>query len=155
LRLTHFRIRSPISHVRFLSSIIHAHYRSHSLTNRKTRDGKQRFALPDGEFGKCVFANDVPISELQSVLATHKEFVKSRYGSGEGKEAYVDAGDLGVEPETYLNGKTNGHSKSNGHANGHSNGHTNGDLNKTADSLKNGDSKFEKAAIAAEDCGCN
>ncbi|WWC93871.1 hypothetical protein V866_000707 [Kwoniella sp. B9012] len=68
---------------------------------KKTRDGKQRFAIPDKEFGKCIFLNDVPIEELQSVLKVHKEFVKSRYGSGVGKEAYVDAGDLGAEPETY------------------------------------------------------
>lgn len=80
--------------------------------SRKTRDGKQRFAIPDGEFGKCIFLNDVPISELQSVLRTHKAFVKERYGSGEGKEAYVDAGDLGVNPETYAKGATtNGHAK--------------------------------------------
>lgn len=75
---------------------------------RKTRDGKQRFAVPDGEFGKCVFLNDVPLKELQAVLKTHKEFVKSKFGSGEGKEAYVDAGDLGVEPEAYVKGKANG-----------------------------------------------
>jgi 3-dehydroquinate synthase len=109
---------------------------------RKTRDGKQRFAIPDGEFGKCVFLNDVPIEELQSVLKVHKEFVKSRFGSGEGKEAYVDAGDLGVEPEAYLNGSA----KTNGHANGHANG--NGD----AESLKrNGidNSQVKSAAVKA------
>lgn len=82
------------------------------LTFRKTRDGKQRFAVPDGEFGKCLFLNDVPISELQAALKTHKAFVKERYGSGEGKEAYVDAGDLGAEPEAYAKGdkaiKSNG-----------------------------------------------
>ncbi|KAK1924572.1 hypothetical protein DB88DRAFT_451721 [Papiliotrema laurentii] len=78
---------------------------------KKTRDGKQRFAVPDGEFGKCLFLNDVPIEELQSVLRVHKEFVKARFGSGDGKEAYVDAGDLGAEPEAYVNGgkATNGH----------------------------------------------
>ena len=85
---------------------------------KKTRDGKQRFAVPDGEFGKCVFLNDVPIEELQSVLRTHKEFVKSRYGSGEGKEAYVDAGDLGVDPEAYVNGKGNGQAADSLQANG-------------------------------------
>lgn len=91
---------------------------------RKTRDGKQRFAVPDGEFGKCIFLNDVPVEELQSVLRLHKEFVKSRYGSGEGKEAYVDAGDLGAEPESYAKegAKINGTAASlqkngiNGHA---------------------------------------
>ena len=68
---------------------------------KKTRDGKQRFAIPYGEFGKCIFLNDVEISELQSVLRTHKQFVKERFGSGEGKEAYVDAGDLGANPDEY------------------------------------------------------
>ena len=73
-------------------------------SSRKTRDGKQRFAIPDGEFGKCIFLNNVPIEELRSVLKTHKEFVKSRFGSGDGKEAYVDAGDLGASPEAYAKG---------------------------------------------------
>lgn len=103
---------------------------------RKTRDGKQRFAIPDGEFGKCIFLNDVEISELQSVLRKHKAFVKERYGSYEGKEAYVDAGDLGANPETYAKKapvpetqkvaekiKTNGVNSVNG-VNGHA--HTNG-----------------------------
>ncbi|WVR04198.1 hypothetical protein IAU60_001198 [Kwoniella sp. DSM 27419] len=73
---------------------------------KKTRDGKQRFAIPDGEFGKCIFLNDVSIDELRKVLKIHKEFVSSRYGSGVGKEAYVDAGDLGAEPVAYAKGKT-------------------------------------------------
>lgn len=60
--------------------------------------------MPDGAFGKCKFLNDVPIEELQSVLRTHKEFVKERFGSGDGKEAFVDAGDLGAEPEAYAEG---------------------------------------------------
>jgi 3-dehydroquinate synthase len=82
---------------------------------RKTRDGKQRFAVPDKAFGQCVFLNDVSIEELQSVLRTHKSFIKERFGSGEGKEAYVDAGDLGVSPDAYLkktNGGSNGDAKS-------------------------------------------
>lgn len=72
--------------------------------HRKTRDGKQRFAVPDGAFGKCRFLNDVPIEELRSVLKTHKAFVKSRFSSGDGVEAYVDSGDLGAEPEAYAKG---------------------------------------------------
>ena len=96
---------------------------------RKTRDGKQRFAVPNGEFGKCEFLNDVPIEELKSALNTHKEFIKSRFNSGDGKEAYVDAGDLGVDPKKYANGNTNGDS---------------------ASSLKtNGLDKTEKAAVKA------
>jgi len=66
--------------------------------------------VPDGQFGKCEFLNDVPIEELKSALKTHKEFIKSRFGSGDGKEAYVDAGDLGVDPKKYANGNTNGDS---------------------------------------------
>jgi len=98
---------------------------------KKTRDGKQRFAVPDGAFGKCKFLNDVPISELQSVLKTHKAFVKERYGSGEGQEAYVDAGDLGAEPEAYAKGKAT-------------------DGEEPAESLKrNGINGVQKAAVGA------
>lgn len=61
--------------------------------------------MPDGQFGKCVFLNDVPLDELKSALRTHKAFIKARFGSGDGKEAYVDAGDLGADPEAYVNGK--------------------------------------------------
>ena len=85
--------------------------------------------MPNGEFGKCEFLNDVPIEELKSALKTHKEFIKSRFNSGDGKEAYVDAGDLGVDPKKYANGNTNGDS---------------------ASSLKtNGLDKTEKAAVKA------
>ena len=105
------------------------HCRAHLLL-RKTRDGKQRFAVPDGEFGKCIFLNDVSIDELRLVLKTHKQFVKSRFGSGNGQEAYVDSGDLGAEPEAYAKGDagksatghgkiTAGSLKKNGIANGH------------------------------------
>jgi 3-dehydroquinate synthase len=87
--------------------------------------------VPNGEFGKCEFLNDVPIEELKSALKTHKEFINSRFGSGDGKEAYVDAGDLGVDPKKYANG----------------NGNANGD---SAGSLKtNGLDKTEKAAVKA------
>ncbi|GFZ50372.1 hypothetical protein JCM24511_08129 [Saitozyma sp. JCM 24511] len=73
---------------------------------KKTRDGKPRFAVPDREFGKCLFLNDVPLDELRSVLLVHKVFVKARFGSGEGIEACVDDGDLGAEPEVYANGNS-------------------------------------------------
>lgn len=104
---------------------------------KKTRDGKQRFAVPDGSFGKCKFLNDVPIDELHAVLKTHKEFVKSRYGSGDGKEAYVDAGDLGAEPEAYAKGKAEGQ---------------NGGENGTADILKRSGiegNQTKEAAVSA------
>lgn len=59
-----------------------------------------------------MFLNDVSISELTDVLKVHKAFVKERFGSGDGKEAYVDAGDLGADPEKYAsNAVPNGHSK--------------------------------------------
>ena len=41
---------------------------------------------------------------MRHVLKIHKDFVKSRFGSGDGKEAYVDVGDLGTEPEAYAKG---------------------------------------------------
>ncbi|KAI5454637.1 hypothetical protein NCC49_003530 [Naganishia albida] len=84
---------------------------------KKTRDGKQRFVVPEGEFGKCTFLNDVTDEELIETLKIHKEFVKKQYPGYEGKEAYVDAGDLGEDVETYLAEKssTNGESlKKNG-----------------------------------------
>lgn len=72
-------------------------------------------------------------------MKTHKEFVKSRYGSGEGKEAYVDAGDLGAEPEAYANGDAGKSATGQGKA--------------TAESLKrNGisdGSEAQKAAVQA------
>lgn len=64
-------------------------------------------------------------------MKTHKEFVKTRFGSGDGKEAYVDAGDLGASPEAYAKGKV-------------SNG------NGTAGSLKaNGINGTKEAAVKA------
>ncbi len=104
---------------------------------KKTRDGKQRFAVPNKEFGQCVFLNDVPLEELRSVLRQHKEFVKSKYPGYEGQDAYVDAGDLGAEPEAFVNGDAKP-----------ANGHT--DVNADAASLKkNGINGVKKAAVAA------
>lgn len=104
---------------------------------KKTRDGKQRFAVPDKEFGKCVFLNDVPLEELQSVLRTHKAFVKSKYPGYEGQDAYVDAGDLGAEPEAYVNGNAKKADNST-------------DVNEDAASLKkNGINGVKKAAVSA------
>ncbi|GAA97234.1 uncharacterized protein L969DRAFT_84338 [Mixia osmundae IAM 14324] len=64
----------------------------------KTRDGKQRFAVPQ-PYGTCHFLNDVTYDELFDVLKKHKAHVKARYGGGVGKEAYVDHGDLGMDPD--------------------------------------------------------
>lgn len=58
----------------------------------KTRNGKQRLAVPDGEFGKCTFLNDVSDEELAKVLETHKKFVADKYPGYEGQDAYVDSG---------------------------------------------------------------
>lgn len=83
-------------------------------------------------YGTCKFINDASYEELFSVLKVHKELIESKYGSGNGKEvllltalfsllepcaqaivrqAYVDCGDLGMDPEL-LRGKPavqNGH----------------------------------------------
>ncbi|RSH82907.1 hypothetical protein EHS25_005897 [Saitozyma podzolica] len=110
---------------------------------KKTRDGKQRFAVPDSEFGKCVFLNDVPLDELRSVLRVHKDFVKSRFGSGDGLEAYVDAGDLGAEPEAYAKGNAEKVNGVNGHA----------DVKTPANSLKRKGINGEAPKMAAVKAG--
>ncbi|KAH8085419.1 2-epi-5-epi-valiolone synthase [Cristinia sonorae] len=63
----------------------------------KTRDNKQRFAVPN-PYGKCTFINDATYDELFQVLKIHKQLIKEKYGSGDGKDAYVDSGDLGMDP---------------------------------------------------------
>ena len=55
------------------------------MTFRKTRDNKQRFAVPS-PYGTCKFINDASYEELFAALKVHKELIKSKYGSGEGKE---------------------------------------------------------------------
>jgi len=64
----------------------------------KTRDNKQRFAVPN-PYGKCMFINDASYPEMFEVLKIHKALIKQKYGSGDGKDAYVDSGDLGMDPE--------------------------------------------------------
>ena len=61
-------------------------------SHHQTRNGKQRFAVPDGEFGKCTFLNDVSDEELAKVLETHKKFVADKFPGYEGRDAYVDSG---------------------------------------------------------------
>jgi 3-dehydroquinate synthase len=85
---------------------------------KKTRDGKQRFVVPEGEFGKCTFLNDVTDEELKETLKVHKEFVKKQYPGYEGKDAYVDAGDLGEDVNTYLAQNGNGAAESQKKVNG-------------------------------------
>ncbi|TCD70755.1 hypothetical protein EIP91_001784 [Steccherinum ochraceum] len=63
----------------------------------KTRDNKQRFAVPN-PYGTCAFINDASYEELFQVLQMHKQLIKEKYGSGDGKDAYVDSGDLGMDP---------------------------------------------------------
>lgn len=75
----------------------------------KTRDGKLRLAVPS-PLGECVFINDVPMSELHSVLRKHKEIVKTYPRKGEGLDAFVDSSDTGYtmnnKPvEMTMNGK--------------------------------------------------
>ncbi|KAI0786190.1 hypothetical protein C8Q75DRAFT_284008 [Abortiporus biennis] len=64
----------------------------------KTRDNKQRFAIPS-PYGKCSFVNNASYEELFEVLGIHKKLIKEKYGSGDGKDAHVDSGDLGMDPE--------------------------------------------------------
>jgi 3-dehydroquinate synthase len=127
IKWVHAKTRSAGAHVAF----------------RKTRDGKQRFAVPDSEFGKCVFLNDVPLDELRSVLRVHKDFVKSRFGSGDGLEAYVAAGDLGAEPEAYAKGNAEKVNGVNGHA----------DVKTPANSLKRKGINGEAPKMAAVKAG--
>lgn len=79
---------------------------------KKTRDGKQRFAVPN-PLGTCAFLNDVPIDELCAALAAHKALIRARYPAtrgGSGVEAYVDAGDLGADVDAYLRATQGGYS---------------------------------------------
>lgn len=78
----------------------------------KTRDNKQRFAVPN-PYGTCAFINDASYDELFAALKVHKALMKEKYGGGAGKEAYVDYGDLGIDPEV-LRRKANMNGK--GHA---------------------------------------
>lgn len=99
---------------------------------RKTRDGKQRFAVPK-PLGTCFFINDASDEELTSALATHKAHIRERYPhmvNGVGKSAFVyvpllslprgrcanlhllsDAGDLGHDPAELVKKAMNGKSK--------------------------------------------
>merc|ERR1712183_759076 len=70
----------------------------------KTRDGKQWFAKPK-PMGTCTFVNDATEEEMASVLKKHKEIVKTEFSQledGIGTEAFVDASDLGQDPEELL-----------------------------------------------------
>ena len=105
-------------------------------------------------YGKCTFINDASYEELFAVLKVHKSLIKEKYTSGDGIEvsgsqrlletsiteyfykAYVDYGDLGMDPEILrlkakaTNGNGNGVTLTNGKAsNGASlkNGTSNGD----------------------------
>ncbi|EKM50499.1 uncharacterized protein PHACADRAFT_178237 [Phanerochaete carnosa HHB-10118-sp] len=64
----------------------------------KTRDNKQRFAVPS-PYGTCRFINDATYQELFDTLKIHKALMKEKYNGGTGKEAYVDYSDLGMDPE--------------------------------------------------------
>ncbi|KAF2730432.1 Dehydroquinate synthase-like protein [Polyplosphaeria fusca] len=102
----------------------------------KTRDGKQRFAVPN-PLGGCTFLNDVSMDEMFEALRRHKEIMKQYPRAGEGLEAFVDASDTGytmngVPVEQAVNGKmTSGLSNGVPHglkevmANGYPNGHRN------------------------------
>ncbi|CAO1638220.1 unnamed protein product [Sympodiomycopsis kandeliae] len=66
----------------------------------KTRDGLLRLAVPK-PLGTCHFINDYTDEELKKSLATHKQYINSRYPQtkgGAGIDGYADAGDLGADP---------------------------------------------------------
>ncbi|EPQ56694.1 3-dehydroquinate synthase [Gloeophyllum trabeum ATCC 11539] len=53
----------------------------------KTRDNKQRFAIPN-PYGTCIFINDASYDELFKALKIHKELVKQKYGGGHGRDVW-------------------------------------------------------------------
>ena len=75
----------------------------------QTRDGKQRFVVPK-PIGTPHFINDASMEELYTALKQHKMLCKRYPRQGAGIEAYVDAGDLGRDPQELLKEKsmTNG-----------------------------------------------
>ncbi|KAI0343016.1 2-epi-5-epi-valiolone synthase [Trametopsis cervina] len=106
------RVGLSMDHELFTESMI----REGTEAILKTRDNKQRFAVPS-PYGTCRFINDATYEELFATLKIHKELIKSKYGSGNGKEAYVDYGDLGMDPEMLRNGSHAAYGM-NGKANG-------------------------------------
>jgi len=69
----------------------------------KTRDGMQWFAEPK-PMGTCTFINDASMEELFDALKKHKELIRKEFPEytktgGVGKDAFVDASDLGMDPE--------------------------------------------------------
>ena len=102
----------------------------------RTRDGKLRAAIPS-PLGRCVFLNDVEMSEMYAALKKHKEMMKEYPRQGQGLDAFVDASDTGytmnekpVENTTDAGPKKvsvlNDDTKTNGSVNGYANGHING-----------------------------
>lgn len=79
----------------------------------QTRDGKQRFVVPK-PIGTPHFINDASMEELYTALKQHKMLCQKYPRQGAGIEAYVDAGDLGRDPQELLKEKSlmngiNGH----------------------------------------------
>ena len=118
----------------------------------QTRDGKQRFVVPK-PIGTPYFINDAPMEELYSALKTHKEVCQKFPRHGAGVEAYVDAGDLGQDPEQLLrekhqeNGVNAGVDESHVGPENSKSAATNG----TGASLKN---KGTAARAQHAECGC-
>jgi len=107
----------------------------------QTRDGDQQFVVPK-PIGTPYFINDASMDELKAALKTHKEIVKGYPRQGAGLEAYVDAGDLGQDPEELLAKK-----KANGAA------HVGSESSKSAAANGTGAELNGKAKYAAE-AGC-
>merc|ERR1711939_1018781 len=101
----------------------------------------QQFVVPK-PIGTPYFINDASMDELKAALKTHKEIVKGYPRQGAGLEAYVDAGDLGQDPEELLAKK-----KANGAA------HVGSESSKSAAANGTGAELNGKAKYAAE-AGC-
>jgi len=118
----------------------------------QTRDGKQRFVVPK-PIGTPYFINDAPMEELYSALKTHKEVCQKFPRHGAGVEAYVDAGDLGQDPEQLLREKH----QENGVNAGVDESHVGPENSKTAATNGTGASLKNKGTAARAqhaECGC-
>lgn len=118
----------------------------------QTRDGKQRFVVPK-PIGTPYFINDAPMEELYSALKKHKEIMQQYPRQGAGLEAYVDAGDLGQDPEQLLREKH----QANGVNHGVDASHVGPENSKTAATNGTGaslKSKGNGARTAGVECGC-
>ena len=57
----------------------------------RTRDGRLRAAVPR-PIGRCFFVNDLPLAELESTLAAHRELCRRYPRDGDGEAMFAAAG---------------------------------------------------------------